>query len=133
MLSLPLPVHVYLCLEPADMRRSFDGLAALVREHLGGDPLSGDLFVFRSRRGDRVKLLYWTGDGLALWYKRLEEGTFRFPVNVTGLSEARVVGKHGLAIRAADLAMLLDGVDLESVKRSKRYRRPTAERQRIAQ
>jgi transposase len=125
-LSLPLPLHVYLCLEPADMRRSFDGLAALVREHLGGDPLSGDLYVFRSRRGDRVKLLYWTGDGLALWYKRLEEGTFPFPADATGLTDAAAVGKHGLSIRAADLAMLLDGVDLASVKRSKRYRRPTA-------
>lgn len=124
MLSLPLPVHVYLCLEPADMRRGFDGLAALVREHLGGDPLSGDLFVFRSRRGDRVKLLYWTGDGLALWYKRLEEGTFQFPTDPAALTDAAAVGQRGLSIRAADLAMLLDGVDLASVKRSKRYRRP---------
>lgn len=127
MLSLPLPVRVYLCLEPADMRRSFDGLCQLVREHVGGDPLSGDLFVFRSRRGDRVKLLYWLGDGLAIWYKRLEEGTFIFPRSATsasGLSWSKAAGEHGLEIRASDLAMLLDGVDLTSVKRQKRYQRP---------
>ena len=126
MLSLPLPVRVFLCTESADMRRSFDGLAALVHERLGQDPLSGDLFVFRSRRGDRVKLLYWQEDGYALWYKRLEEGTFRFPALPSDPSSSKypVVGASGLSIRAADLAMLLDGVDLASVQRSKRYRRP---------
>jgi transposase len=90
----------------------------MVREFLGADPLSGPLFVFRSRRGDRVKLLYWDSDGLAIWYKRLEEGSFRFP--------AAPAQAHGLEIRAADLAMLLDGVELESVQRRKRYRRPAS-------
>lgn len=116
MLSLPLPVRIFLCTRHADMRRSFDGLAQMVREFLGADPLSGHLFVFRNKRGDRVKLLYWDSDGLAIWYKRLEEGTFRFP--------AATSGHDGLEIRAADLTMLLDGVDLSSVKRQKRYRRP---------
>lgn len=118
MLSLPLPVRIFLCTQPADMRKSFDGLAQMVREFLRADPLSGHLFVFRSKRGDRVKLLYWDTDGLAIWYKRLEEGTFRFP--------ASSAGDQGVEIRAADLAMLLDGVDLDSVKRRKRYRRPAA-------
>jgi transposase len=72
MLSLPLPVRIFLCTQPADMRRSFDGLAHMVREFLGADPLSGHLFVFRSKRGDRVKLLYWDSDGLAIWYKKQE-------------------------------------------------------------
>jgi len=121
MLSLPLPVRIFLCTQHADMRRSFDGLAQMVREFLGADPLSGHLFVFRSKRGDRVKLLCWTGDGLAIWYKRLEEGTFRFPP-ATG-------DGAGVEIRSADLAMLLDGVDLESVKRRQRYRRPQAQPQ----
>ena len=116
MLSLPLPVRIFLCTEPADMRRSFDGLAQMVRQFLGADPLSGHLFVFRSKRGDRLKLLYWDSDGLALWYKRLEEGCYRFPP----IPE----NSHGLEIRAADLSMILDGVDLESVKRQKRYQRP---------
>lgn len=128
MLSLPLPVRVYLCLEPTDMRRSFDGLCRLVREFVEADPLSGDLFVFRSKRGDRVKLLYWLGDGLAIWYRRLEEGTFVFPKGAerSGLSWSRAVGAQGLEIRATDLAMLLDGVDLSSVKRQQRYQRPAA-------
>ncbi len=116
MLSLPLPVRIFLCTRNADMRKSFDGLAQMVREFLSADPLSGHLFVFRNKRGDRVKLLYWDSDGLAIWYKRLEEGTFRFPV-------APAAGQE-VEIRAADLTMLLDGVDLESVQRRKRYRRP---------
>jgi transposase len=121
MLSLPLPVRIFLCTQPADMRRSFDGLAQMVREFLRADPLCGHLFVFRSKRGDKVKLLYWDSDGLAIWYKRLEEGTFRFPR--APVVAAGAAG-HGIEIRAADLAMLLDGVDLASVKRQKRYQRP---------
>lgn len=120
MLSLPPSVRIFLSREPTDMRKGFDTLAQLVREHLGGEPLSGHLFVFRSRRGDRLKVLYWDNDGLALWYKRLEAGTFVFP------SAGTTVGAHGLEIRAADFAMILDGVDLSSVKRRKRYRRPEA-------
>lgn len=120
MLSLPLPVRIFLCTQPADMRRSFDGLAQMVREFLGADPLSGHLFVFRSKRGDRVKLLYWDTDGLAIWYKRLEKGSFRFPAAGDGA---------GVEIRAADLAMLLDGVDLGSVRRQKRYHRPALQPQ----
>src|SRR5260370_33247421 len=79
MLTLALPGRIFVCTQPADMRRSFDGLAALVQEHLGCDPLSGDLFVFRSKRGDRVKLLYWNDDAYALRDKRLEEGSFPWP------------------------------------------------------
>ena len=118
MLSLPLPVRIFLCTQPADMRRSFDGLAQMVRDFLGADPLCGHLFVFRSKRGDRLKLLYWDSDGLAIWYKRLEKGTFRFP--------AATAGGYGVELRAADLTMLLDGVDLSSVQRQPRYRRPVA-------
>jgi transposase len=116
MLSLPLPVRIFLCTRHADLRKSFDGLAQMVRESLGADPLSGHLFVFRNKRSDRIKLLYWDTDGLAIWYKRLEKGTFRFPAATTD--------RDGIEIRAADLTMLLDGVDLNSVKRQKRYRRP---------
>jgi transposase len=115
MLSLPLPVRIFLCTRYADLRKSFDGLAQMVREFLGADPLSGHLFVFRNKRSDRIKLLYWDTDGLAIWYKRLEQGSFRFPAATDA----------GIEIRAADLTMLLDGVDLENVKRQRRYRRPT--------
>ena len=116
MLSLPLPVRIFLCTSHADLRKSFDGLAHMVRAFLGADPLSGHLFVFRNKRGDRIKLLYWDTDGLAIWYKRLERGSFRFPVPASG--------DCGVEIRAADLTMILDGVDLDSVKRQQRYRRP---------
>jgi transposase len=121
MLSLSLPGRVFLCTLATDMRKSFDSLAALVQQHLGQDPLSGDLFVFRSKRGDRLKLLYWDNDGLAIWYKRLEEGTFAFPAPD---EQRTAVGSHGLAIRPAELAMLLDGIDLAGAKRRRRYQRP---------
>ena len=117
MLSLPSSVRISLCTEPADMRRSFDGLAFLVQHILKSDPLSGHLFVFRNKSGDRVKVLFWDGDGYAIYYKRLEKGTYRFPPAREG---------SAVAIRAADLAMLLDGVDLASVRRQPRYRRPAA-------
>jgi transposase len=115
MLTLPAALRVYLCVEPTDMRKSFDTLAALVRDKLALDPLSGQLFVFRSRRGDRVKLLFWDGDGYALWYKRLELGSFRFP--------AAAADAVSVKISAGDFRLLLDGVDLTSVRRGKRYRR----------
>jgi transposase len=114
MLSLPASVRIFLCLDVADMRRGFDGLAAMTSEVVGEDPLSGHLFVFRNRRQDRVKILYWDRDGYALWYKRLEKGTFKFPSVVTRRS-GRV------EIKASDLMMLLDGVDLRSVRRERRY------------
>jgi transposase len=123
MLSVSLPGRVFLCTLPTDMRKSFDSLAGLVQTALGQDALSGDLFVFRSKRGDRVKLLYWDEDGYALWYKRLEAGTFVLPA-VDG--KRTKIGEHGLALRPAELAMLLDGIDLANVKRQKRYQRPTS-------
>jgi transposase len=122
-LNLRLPGRVFLCTLPTDMRKSFDSLAGLVEQQLGQDPLAGDLFVFRSKRGDRLKLLYWDSDGLAIWYKRLEEGTFVFPQ--PGPQRASV-GAHGLVIRPAELAMLLDGIDLTNVRRRRRYQRPPA-------
>jgi transposase len=116
MLSVPGQLKILLCLEATDMRKSFDSLSALVQEQLKLDPLSGHLFVFRSKRADRVKLLYWEQDGYALWYKRLEAGTFRFPARPRE-------DQRSLSVSAADLAMLLSGVDLASVKRTQRYRR----------
>lgn len=111
MLRLPVSVRVFLCLAPVDMRRSFDGLASMAEQLVRQDPLSGHLFVFRSRRGDRVKVLYWDRDGYALWYKRLESGVFRFPADATEAKE----------ISASDLGLILEGIDLRSVKRQKRF------------
>jgi transposase len=108
-------VRIWLSAAPADMRCSFDRLAELAGAVTGQDPLGGHLFLFRSRGGDRIKLLYWDRDGYCLWYKRLEEGTFKLPRIEPGTTSVE--------LRASELAMLLDGIDLRSVKRSKRYRR----------
>ncbi|WP_406698650.1 IS66 family insertion sequence element accessory protein TnpB [Singulisphaera sp. Ch08] len=116
MVSLSPTVRFWLAAQPVDLRKSFDSLAALVREGLQGDPLSGDVFVFRNKAADRIKLLIWEEDGYAIWYKRLEVGTFRFPPSPE--AQPRV------EVRAADLVMLLEGIDLSSVKRGKRYHRP---------
>jgi transposase len=116
MLSFPPAVRIWLATTPTDLRKSFDTLAELVRQHLAKDPLSGHVFVFRNKRSDRVKLLYWDEDGFVIVYKRLEQGSFHFPTAVPG--------QAGVTLRAAELAMLLDGVDWQHVRRAKRYRRP---------
>jgi len=118
MLSFPPAVRIWLATHPADMRKSFDSLAELVRQHLHHDPLSGHVFVFRNKRSDRVKLLYWDEDGFVIVYKRLEEGAFHFPTAAEG--------QAGVTLRAAELGMLLDGVDWQNAKRSKRYHRPAS-------
>ena len=117
MLSLSPAIRIFLCAEPADLRKSSDGLGALVRQALGDDPLSGHWFVFKNRKGDRLKILAWEEDGWCLWYKRLEQGIFRFPAAASD-------GPPRVEVRAAELAMLLDGVVLEKVQRRKRYHRP---------
>ena len=113
MLSLPTKVRVFLCTRATDMRKSFDGLHGLVLEVLRQDPQSGDLFVFLNRRRDRVKILLWEEDGLAIWYKRLESGTFALPA-----------GKgDSLTLTSAELSLLLSGIDLKQTQPRKRYRR----------
>ena len=109
-------LRIWLATAPTDMRCGFDRLAERARSVTGQDPLSGHLFLFRSRNGDRLKILYFDRDGYALWYKRLEEGTFKLP---------RPDGSAGsVELRGSELAMILDGIDLSSVKRGRRYRRP---------
>ena len=111
-----LRVRVYLCTSPTDMRKGFDTLAVLVRDGLGYDPMSGHLFLFVGRRRDRLKILYWDRDGYALWYKRLEKGTFRMPVAKPDAAS--------IELKASELAMLLEGIDLRSIKRRARFQRP---------
>jgi len=111
-----LRVRVLLCTSPTDMRKGFDTLAVLVRDGLGYDPMSGHLFLFVGRRRDRIKILYWDRDGYALWYKRLEKGTFRMPVAKADAAS--------IELKASELAMLLEGIDLRSIKRRQRFRRP---------
>ena len=117
MLTLGLTGRIHVCVEPQDGRKSFDGLAAVVTDHLGRDPLNGDLYVFRNKRGDRLKILAWQGDGFAIYLRRLENGTFAFPT-----ADAAEV-----SVTATELAMILGGIDLGSAKRRPRYARPTAE------
>jgi transposase len=116
MLNFPPAVRIWLGTAPVDLRRSFDGLAEQVRPQLHNDPLFGHVFVFRNKRGDRLKLLSWDEDGFVLVYKRLEEGTFRWP--------AVSAGQPSVALRAAELAMLLDGIDWTKAQRGRRYHRP---------
>jgi transposase len=114
MFGLSAAVRVYLATQPADMRKSFDGLAALASGSLALDPLSGHLFVFINKRRDRIKILYWDLDGMAVWAKRLERGTFRLPAATSGRVE----------MTTADLAALLAGIDLNTARRRVRYSRP---------
>lgn len=116
MIHLPASVRVYLCLTACDMRKSFDGLHQLVRDHLVLDAFAGHLFVFTSRRRDRLKILYWDRDGFAVWSKRLEEGTYAMPL-------ADNAGEHRREITAQELGALLSGIDLSQARRRKRYRR----------
>ena len=116
MLTLGLTGRIWICTTPQDGRKSFDGLQAVVSSHLAKNPLSGDLYVFRNKRGDRVKILAWQGDGFALYVRRLEKGTFAFPTADT----------TEVSITATELAMILGGIDLGSAKRRPRYDRPAA-------
>lgn len=121
MFNLSPAVRIFVCTKPVDMRRSFDGLFALVQTHLQADPFSGSLFIFRSRRGNFVKILWWDIDGFAIFAKRLEVGTFSFPL-------VRFVdGEYQpLEIERSELMLLLEGIDTKNIKRLKRYRRSPA-------
>ena len=114
MLSLGLTGRIWVCVAPVDGRKSFDGLSAVVTAQLARDPLCGDLFVFKNRRGDRLKILAWQGDGFALYLRRLERGTFAFPQGATA----------DLSITTTELAMILVGVELPGARRRTRYQRP---------
>lgn len=113
MLSLSGSSRYFLYRAAADMRKSFDGLSGLVREGLGKDPLGGDVFIFFNTRRTQVKLLVWERDGFAIWYKRLEKGTFELPVQ----DEERA----GAELRSDELMFILQGISLQSVRRRKRF------------
>ena len=106
MIALPPGVRIWLAAGVTDMRKGFGGLAALVQETLAENPFSGQMFVFRGRRGDLVKLLWWSGDGMNLYAKRLERGRFVWPQASSGT----------VHLTSAQLSMLLEGID---------WRRPT--------
>lgn len=116
MLSLPSRTKMYLCMNPVDMRKSFDGLFGIVREEFGQDPLSGHLFLFVNKRRDRMKAIFWDDDGFVIWYKRLESGTWELPGSTSTTLE----------LESHELAMILRGIDLKSARRRTRYQQPVA-------
>lgn len=113
MLLMPPAVKIYMATKPADMRRSFDGLLALIERDFGPrfDPFSGHLFLFRNRRGDSVKIIFWDRGGFWILYRRLEKGSFKLPAG------------DGVAveIESGDLALLLEGIDLAGARRRPRF------------
>lgn len=116
MLTLPRSVRIYLAVGPVDLRKSIDGLGALARAN-AHDLFSGHLFVFTSRRGDRIKILAWDTGGFVLYYKRLEKGRFRMPSIAPGAREVE--------LSATQLAMLLDGIDVKRVMVPRRWEPPS--------
>ena len=116
MLSLGSQHRFFLYAGVADMRKGFDGLSGLVAHAMGGDPLSGDVFLFVNRRRDRMKLLVWEQGGFVLWYKRLEAGTFELPQPGPG--------EQSVGISWRNLVLILEGVKLDSVVQRKRFPLP---------
>ena len=115
MLNIGTTGTIYVAVEPQDGRKGIDSLAGVVRSVLKGDPLSGDLFVFKTRRADKLKILAWMGDGFALYLRRLEKGTFAFPT----ASDASVT------VTPTQLAMILGGLDPAKTRERRRYKMPT--------
>ena len=115
MIGLPATTRIHVAVAPADLRLGYDGLARLARDVLEQDPLSGHLFVFSNRRRDRIKVLYWDRDGLAIWMKRLEAGRLRWPAP----------GAARVEWTPAELAATLAGIDLTHARRRRRYSAPT--------
>ncbi len=116
MLPVVNQLRFFLYRRPTDMRKSFDGLFAIVSEVLSLNPLNGDVYVFLNRRRDRIKLLVWERGGFWIFYKRLERGTFELPPNSAG--------RETIELPYEELLMLIEGIDLSSVKRRKRYNLP---------
>jgi transposase len=114
MISIASSTRIFVATSPTDMGKGFDGLQGLVSSVLGQDPLSGHLFLFVNRRRDKLKVLYWDGDGLAIWYRRLEQGTFQMPT----ISNDKTAAE----INREDLIMLIRGLDYENVHRRKRFK-----------
>jgi len=114
MISLPPSVRIYLCAQPIDGRRGIDALSAMVRSVLGVDPFCGHLFVFLANRGRAVRILFWDRNGFALYLKRLERGRFHFPREIDAATTS-------ISLDPADLALLLEGIDLRGATRRARW------------
>jgi transposase len=110
-IGLPATVRVFVAVAPADLRKGYDGLSQLARDSIKEDPLSGHLFVFANRKRNRIKILYWDRDGLAVWMKRLEKGTYRRPSPAADRVEWT----------ATELAAVLGGIDLKATRKRPRF------------
>lgn len=119
MFLLSPKTKVFLARQATDMRKSFRGLLALTEAVLRQDPASGHLFVFVNRRRDLLKILYWDGSGYWIWYRRLERGTFQLPT----VSDEE---QTSVELTTAQLSLILDGIDLTSVRQRLRYRHPSS-------
>lgn len=117
MILVPKSVRIYVAREPANLRKSFEGLSNEVRHALGADPLSGHVFVFINRRETQVKILLWTRGGYTIVHKRLERGRFKFPQRVTA-------DATHIAIDAHELAMLLEGLEVAQKRHARRWEPP---------
>ena len=115
MIALAPQIRVFLHRRPTDMRKSFNGLVALTEAELKQDPLSGDLFVFVNRRRDRIKILYWGQTGFCIWYQQLQQGTYQLPSH-DSLDEL-----DALEVTRSQLSLILDGIDLSSVRQRRRF------------
>lgn len=119
MISFPHSIRVFLHTSATDLRKGFDALSGLVTTAFAQDPMCGHLFLFVNRRRDRLKILYWDRDGLAIWYKRLEKGSFQLPA----------VARDAVSVEMSptQLTLILSGIDLGSARQRKRYQRPIQE------
>lgn len=124
MLTVPRSVRIFLATQPVDMRRGHDGLFAIVRNHWHLDPFAGHLFAFIGKRHDRIKILFWDRGGFVLYYKRLERFRFRFP--------SVSAGADNIELDAVQMSMLLDGIDVRSVRRPQLWEPPVDARQGTA-
>ena len=115
MLTMPSSVRMYIAAQPTDLRKSFDGLSALVAGTFGQDPLCGHLFVFRNRRGDQIRILFWDRTGYAIVGKKLARGRFH-------LAREVAAGATHVEVEAAELSLMLEGIDLSGAERRKRWR-----------
>jgi transposase len=124
MIALTSHLKFYLYPQATDMRKSFDGLSGIITSVLARDPTSGEVYIFLNRRRDRMKLLLWDRNGFWLFYKRLEQGTFQLP--------AHPQEETALNLSYEELLLILEGIDLSSIKRHPRYHRPTPSAQLLA-
>ena len=111
---IPAAVKLFVYMDATDMRKGFNGLSALVINEMSQDPLTGNFYIFRNKKKDKLKLLYWDRSGYAIWYKQLQEGKFHFPL----------VSDSSIEIDISDLSLILEGIDLSSAKQQKRFALP---------